>query len=250
MSRPAPLASAVVAQLATELRLTARRGENLLAMVVIPAVVLAFASSVDLVPLPAGSTRISALLPGTLALAIIATGLVNLGIATAYERHYGVLKRLGGSPLGRAGLILAKVGAVLLIELVLVTLLVAFAAAAFGWRPDEGASLPALVGTVALGTAAFAGLGLAMAGGLRPEATLTLANALFVAGLLFGGILVPAEALPGPLAAMTAALPASALTEALRAALDGGTDAGRPLALLGAWAIGAIAVAARTFRWD
>ena len=43
--------------------------------------------------------------PGILALAIISTSLVNLGIATAFERVYGVLKRLGGSPLPRSGLI-------------------------------------------------------------------------------------------------------------------------------------------------
>ena len=54
-------------------------------------------------------------LPGTLALAVIAAGLVNLGIATAYERSYGVLKRLGGSPLGRTGLMTAKVVAVAVI---------------------------------------------------------------------------------------------------------------------------------------
>jgi ABC-2 type transport system permease protein len=250
VSRPAPLASAVAAQAAMELRLTARRGENVLAMVVIPAVVLAFFASVDLLPVTPGATRISTLLPGTLALAIVATGLVNLGIATAYERSYGVLKRLGGSPLGRGGLILAKLGAVLLIELALVAALVAFAAWAFGWRPGEGGSLPAVVATVGLGTAAFAGLGLAMAGALRPEATLTLANALFVVGLLFGGTLVPADALPGPLATVSAALPASALTEALRVSLGGGGDPAQPLAILAAWGLGAIALAARTFRWD
>jgi len=250
VSRPAPLVSAVAAQTVMELRLTARRGENLLAMVVIPAVVLAFFASVDLLPVRGGGTRIGALLPGTLALAIVAAGLVNLGITTAYERNYGVLKRIGGSPLGRGGLILAKVGAVLLIEVVLVVLLVAFAGAAFGWRPGEGGSIFAFVAAVALGTAAFAGLGLALAGALRAEATLTIANVLFVACLLLGGTLVPADALPGPLGAVSAVLPASALTESLRASLGSGGDVVQPLAILTLWGLGAITLAARTFRWD
>lgn len=250
MSRPAALGRAVAAQTSMELRLTARRGENLVAMVLIPAFVLAFFGSVDFFPVPGGETRIASLLPGTLALAIVATGLVNLGIATAYERSHGVLKRLGGSPLGRVGLILAKVNSIVIVELALVGLLVAFAAAAFGWRPGASASLVAVVAAVGLGTAAFAGLGLAMAGALQAEATLTLANTLFVASILFGGVLVPATALPDPLGMLSALLPASALTEALRAGLGSGADIARPLVLLAGWGVGAIAVAARTFRWD
>ena len=219
MSQPAPLPRATLVQAAMELRLTARRGENLLAVVVIPVVVLAFFASVDILPVPAGSSRVEALLPGTMALAIIATGLVNLGIATAYERAYGVLKRLGGSPLGRSGLIAAKLLAVLLIESLVVVVLVLLAVGLFGWRPGEGASLLGVAGTVVLGTAAFAGLGLAMAGALRAEATLALANGLFLAFLLLGGTLVAADRLPGPLAVVAAVLPASALTEAFRITL-------------------------------
>jgi ABC-2 type transport system permease protein len=234
-----------------ELRLTARRGENLLAVVVIPVVVLAFFASVDVLPVPAGSSRVEALLPGTMALAIIATGLVNLGIATAYERAYGVLKRLGGSPLGRSGLIAAKLLAVLLIESLVVVVLVLLAVGLFGWRPGDGASLIGVAGTVVLGTAAFAGLGLAMAGALRAEATLALANGLFLAFLLLGGTLVAADRLPGPLASISAVLPASALTEAFRISL-GASDGSLigPLAVLAAWAAAAILIAVRTFRWD
>jgi ABC-2 type transport system permease protein len=234
-----------------ELRLTARRGENLLAVVVIPAVVLVFFASVDVLPVPAGSTRVEALLPGTMALAIIATGLVNLGIATAYERSYGVLKRLGGSPLGRPGLVAAKLLAVLLVETLVILVLLLLAVGGFAWRPGDGASLGGVTATVVLGTAAFAGLGLAMAGALRAEATLALANALFLVFLLLGGTLVAAEGLPGPLAAIASVLPASALTEAFRITL-GASDGSLvgPLVLLAAWAVAAILIAVGTFRWD
>ena len=126
-----------------ELRLTARRGENVLVTIVIPVVVLLFFASVSV--LPTGSGRpVDFLLPGALALAVIATSLVNLGIATAYERNYGVLKRLGGSPLTRGGLLTAKMLAVLVVEVGQVVLLVAIAAAVLGWRPGPGAS-PALL---------------------------------------------------------------------------------------------------------
>jgi ABC-2 type transport system permease protein len=251
MSAPASPVAATLTQARMEMRLTARRGENLLAMVGIPVVVLLFFGSVEVLPLPAGGgSRITSLLPGTLALAIIATGLVNLGIATAYERSYGVLKRLGGSPLGRTGLIAAKLLTVLVIEVGQVVALIAIAWLVFGWRPGDDASAAVFVGAVLLGTAAFAGLGLAMAGSLRAEATLTLANALFLAFLLLGGLLVPADRLPGPLAQLSGLLPSSALAEAFRAALGSGGDAGRSLVVLALWAVGALLVAVRTFRWE
>src|ERR1700675_5077790 len=186
-----------MAQTGMELRLTARRGENVLVTIVIPVVVLLFFASVSV--LPSGSGRpVDFLLPGTLALAVIATSLVSLGIATAYERNYGVLKRLGGSPLTRGGLLVAKMSAVLVVEVAQVALLIAIALIALGWRPGPGASVVVLVVALLLGTLAFAGLGLLMAGALRAEATLALANALFIAFLLLGGIIIPVANLPGP----------------------------------------------------
>lgn len=253
MSAPAPLPRAILAQTVVELRLTARRGENLLAMLGIPAAVLLFGSTPFLAA-PAASpvgSRVDALLPGVLALAIVATGLVNLGIATAYERSYGVLKRLGGSPLGRAGVVSAKILAVLAIEVVLLLLLVGLAAAFLGWRPaPSGVSWPLLVAGVALGTATFAGLGLALAGGLRAEATLLLANVLFLLTLGIGGVLIPVTDLPGPIAAVVTLLPPTLLVETLRSALAGDAVELRLVLTLAVWAGGSVALAIRTFRFD
>ena len=137
MSGPAPWTRSTAAQTGVELRLTARRGENLLAIAVIPVVVLVFFATTTVVALPGGGT-VDALLPGAIALAIIATGLVNLGIATAYERSYGVLKRLGGSPLGRTGLVAAKVTAVLAVVAIQVVALVVVAGVLLGTAARVG----------------------------------------------------------------------------------------------------------------
>jgi ABC-2 type transport system permease protein len=250
VSRPASPAAATFTQAATELRLTARRGENVLVIVVIPVVVLLFFATVGILPDIAGRP-VDFLLPGSLALAIIATSLVNLGIATAYERNYGVLKRLGGSPLTRANLLTAKIAAVLAVEAVQVVLLLAVGAAVLDWRPGPGASVVVFVAAWLLGTVAFAGLGLLMAGALRAEATLALANALFIAFLLLGGIVLPVSHLPSPLAEIAALLPAAALADAFRIAL-GSLDASvvPPFAILTLWGAAAIALTARTFRWE
>lgn len=248
MSRPAPWTNAALAQTAVELRLTARRGENLLAVAVIPVAALVFFSTVAVVDVPM-DPPVDWLLPGALALAVIATGLVNLGIATAYERSYGVLKRLGGSPLGRSGLVASKVASVAAIVALQAVVLVAVAAL-IGWRPSGGVSPLLFVAALALGIVTFAGLGLLLAGTLRAEATLALANGLFLVALLLGGVIVPTSSLPAGLAAIADLLPAAALSELLRAALGEGGDAARSVVVIAAWGVAAIAGAVRAFRWD
>jgi ABC-2 type transport system permease protein len=249
VSRPAPALRSTMALAAMELRLTSRRGENLLVTAVIPTAVLLFFASAGIVPGIAGPP-VDFLLPGALALAVIATGLVNLGIATAYERSYGVLKRLGGSPLPRGGLIAAKIVSVLVIEALQVALLIGVAVVVLGWRPAPGASPGLAVAALLLGTAAFAGLGLLLAGALRAEVTLALANGLFLAFLMLGGIVLPIDHLPSPLDAVARTFPAGALSEALRIAFTGTGDPATALGILGAWSVVAVGLAVRTFRWE
>src|SRR5205823_4882768 len=184
-----------------------------------------------------------------LALAVMSTGMVSLGIATAFERHYGVLKRLGGSPLPRWGLLVAKILSVLVVQCVQVGLLVLVATALFGWRPGGQIGLAFLV--VLLGTLTFSALGLLMAGALRAEATLAAANGLYLAFLLLGDMVFPLSQLPGWLAAGARLLPAAAFADALRASLErGGVPPLSSLIVLLLWGAIALLVAARTFQWE
>lgn len=224
-----------------ELLLTLRRGESLLITVVVPVVLLVFFGAVAANP-P------DFLVPGLLALAVMSTSMVSLGIATAYERYYGALKRLLGSPLPRTSLIAAKTLSVLLIEVVQVLVLAGIARLMFGWAPT-GSYAEAVVALV-LGSAAFAGLGLLMAGSLRAEATLAIANGLYLVFLLLGGFILPLDRLPGPIGVVAHALPAAALTDATRGALSSVSAQAEvgPLALLAAWAVVTLGAAALTFR--
>ncbi len=241
------LAAAIAAQAWTETRLTLRRGESVLVTLIIPTALLAFFASARV--LPAAGRTIQFLLPGTLALAVVSTGLVSLGIATAYERYYGVLKRMGSTPFPRIGLVAAKLLSVLALEAAQVVLLVAVASLFYGWRPHGAVGLAILA--LLLGTMAFAGLGLAMAGSLRAEATLAGANGLFLFFLLLGGLYVPLDHLPSWLVPVARVLPANALAEVLRATLR--ASGSIPLssgALLVAWAIAMPVLAAVTFKWE
>ncbi len=247
--KAAPAWRAILAMTAMELRLTLRRGETLVATAVLPVIVLFFFSSVTVIPVGAGRP-VDFLLPGSIAFAIIATSLVSLGITTAYDRYYGVLKRLGGSPLSRADLIVAKIVAVLVVEAVQVGLLVGAAALLLRWRAPGDVSVGLVVIGVLLGTMAFAGLGLLLAGTLRAETMLAVANILFVASLVLGGVVLPIDHLPAPLTAVAGALPAAALSDVLRVALGGSGEAGGSLALLAGWGVVAVGLAAAKFRWE
>ena len=239
--RAAPYPAMVRAQTGMELRLTLRRGESLVLTLAIPLGLLAFFGTVDVIDASVGF-----LVPGIMALAVMSTAMTGLAIATGFERQYGVLKRLGATPLPRSGLLLAKTLSVLAVE-ALQVVLVALLGLALGW--DPGGHALAALGFVALGTAAFAGLGLLMAGTLRAEATLAAANGLYLVLLLVSGMVVPLAKLPGGLRAVAKALPSGALAEGLRNALSSGPLL-RPFAVLAAWAVASLAVAAATFRWE
>ena len=236
----------VLAQTKVEVLLTLRRGESLLLTLGIPVVLLAFFSTVDI--LPTGTDEpIDFLAPGVLALAVMSTAMVGLGIATGFERQYSVLKRLGATPLGRPALLAAKTLAILCVEVVQVVVLVAVAVA-LGWEPSGSAVT--VVGAMLLATVAFAGLGLLMAGRLRGETVLAAANGLYLVLLLLGGMVIPVAELPGALRAVARALPAAALSDVLHAASTAASVPGRAWVVLAVWAVAAPVAAAATFRWE
>jgi ABC-2 type transport system permease protein len=239
--------SGVVAQTRIELMMTLRRGESLLVTLVIPLGILVFFSKVDAVKVDS-STSIDFLVPGVLALAVMSTAMVSLGIATGFERRYGVLKRLGVTPLSRTGLLAAKTANVLAVEVLQAVLIIA-TGVALGWDPTAGI-LPAL-GLLLIGTVAFAGIGMLMAGTLRAEANLAAANGLFLVLLFLGGMAYPLAKLPDAIEIFAKALPAAALSECVRGALQSPAHfpVGELLVLL-VWAIGAPLAAIRFFRWE
>ncbi len=237
---------ALRAQIGAETRMTLERGETLLVTLGIPVVLLVFFTLVPV--LPTGTPhRVDFLAPGVLALAVMSTAMVSLGIATAFERSYGVLKRLGATPLGRPALLTAKIVSVVVVEVAQVVILVGVALA-LGWRPHPTAGLAVMA--VLLATIAFAGIGLTMAGALRAEVTLAAANGVYVVLLLIGGVIFPLSKLGG-LASFARLLPTAALSDALHRALGTGSSVpAEAWVVLGLWAVAAPIVAALTFRWE
>lgn len=235
-------------QLRAETALVLRNGEQLLLTLVIPVLLLVFFSRVDV--LPSGSQEPAEfLLPGVIALAVMSTAMVSLGIATGFERTYLVLKRLGATPLRRGELVTAKMLSVFAVELLQVVILVPLGMA-LGWGPGDG-NVVLVVPAVLLGTSAFTGIGLTLAGSLRGEINLAAQNGLYLVLLLLGGMVIPVSSLPSPLRTVAELLPSSALADVLRDSLTGvGNRPGASWVVLAVWAVAAPAVAARRFRWS
>ena len=241
----------LAAQTGAEVFMTLRRGETLLLTLGIPVVFLLFFSKVSVVSTPT-STPANFFVPGILALAVMSTAMVSLGIATGFERGYGVLKRLGSTPLGRPRLLGAKVATILVVETLQAAVLVPVGAG-LGWRPPGGAGSAAgeALALALLGTAAFAGIGLCLAGLLRAEVNLAATNGLYLVFLLLGGMIVPVAKLPAAMGALARALPPAALSGGLHATLGTGTPVPvESWVVLGVWAVAAPLAAALTFRWE
>ena len=251
---PAPgaalLPRMVRGQAALELRTLARNGEQLVLTLIIPVLLLLAFGHENLISIGRGS-RIDFVVPGILALAVLSTAFTSQAISTGFERRYGVLKRLGATPLSRRGLIAAKTLSLLAVELGQFAIVLVIGTL-LGWRPVASPAAAVWVPLLLLaGTAAFSGLALLMAGTLRAEATLAGANLLYLIMLGLGGVLFPLTKFPAAIRPVLQLLPAGALSEGLRTTLA--HSAGLPvrdLLVLCAWAIAAIALAVRTFRWE
>ncbi len=241
---PAPTGRRVLRHVVTEAKLLARNGEQLLLALVIPAGLLLLA------PVVHGrfGLDLAGLQPSVLALAVWSSAFTSTAIATGFERRYGVLERLATTPLGRPGLIMGKVGSVLLVIIAQIAVLTAIGLAT-GWRPRITAlSTVVVLGCTVLAITTFVALALALAGTLRAEATLGLANLIYLVMAVAGGLMVPLAAYPTGLRSVVTMLPTAAWGEAVRS-WSAGLVIWWPVVVLAGWAAGSVLLASKVFRW-
>ncbi|MFD1718160.1 ABC transporter permease [Georgenia deserti] len=240
----------VLAQCRFETAAVLRNGEQLLLTLVLPLLGLTVMLRTELLPVPGHpGARAAAAVAGVVALAV-ASQLTSQAIGLAFDRRWGVLRLLATTPLGPRGLLAGRLGAVLVVLAVQVGVIL-LGGLVLGWRPVP--DLPVMAGgavLVVLGAAAFVALAVLLGGTLRAEAVLAVANLLWVLMAAGGGLLVPAQSLPDPLATAVEFLPSGALGEGLRhLAISGALDL-RAVAVLIVWAAVGTWAAARWFRWE
>jgi ABC-2 type transport system permease protein len=237
-------ASMLASQTKAELTLALRNGEQVLLTLIIPLGLLVVLTKLSFVRVP--GRRVDFFVPGVLSLAIMSSAFTGQAIATGFERQYGVLKRLGATPLPRSVLLVAKTLGVLIVELLQLVLLVAVGYL-LGWEPRG--NVLGVLALVALGTAAFSGLGLLLGGTLRGLTTLAAANLIWFVLLLLGGVVFPLTEY-GAAADILRLLPTAALSDGLRELLQKGVTDGQDLLVLAVWAVVALAAATKAFRWE
>lgn len=242
-ARPAPAGTRVWAHAKTEASLIVRNGEQAILAIVIPLAVLVgtrfFGARLGL--------DLQQMAPSVLALVMWSSCLTTLAIGTGFERRYNVLERMAATPLGKPGILLGKGLSIAMITVCQVAILSA-AGLALGWRPSFTiASLAVATAVSLLAMGAFAGLALSISGSLRPEATLAVANLLYLVGMPLG-VLLPLDRYPAALQPALGALPTGALGETLRHAAEG-VALGWPLAVAALWCVGTLALAWKVFTW-
>ena len=244
---PAPAAAVgwrrVLAHGLTESRLLVRNGEQLLLALVIPVGILLIGRFVG-----GRFGQLDTLAPSVLALAVWSSAFTSVAIATGFERRYGVLERLAPTPLGKLGLLAGKALSIVFVvigQLVLLALVAELA----GWRPRWTlASALLTMAVVVLSVATFSCLALALAGRLRAEATLGLANLVYVVLLAGGALVLPLARYPEGLQPVIRLLPTAALGEVLRAGATGQL-LGWPIIVLVVWLAASATTAWKGFRW-
>ena len=243
----APVPQRIRAQAGFETRTVLTNGEQLLVSILLPALALIGLAVADVPDLGAGR-RVDIAVPGVIALAVVSTAFTGQAIATAFDRRYGLLRLLGVTPLGPRGLLAGKAVAVLAVIAVQTVVLGALGLG-FGWHP-HWSGLPLAVLLILLGAWAFVGLALLLAGALRSEGVLAVANLIWVLLLLGGGLLLPTRELPAGLADVVRLLPSGALGDGLRAALAHDGTAWQPLLVLLVWSLASSALLTRVFSWS
>ena len=238
---------ALLAQYRTELRLSLRNGEQLLVNLFIPLGILVFFSKVQVFNTGA-SEPIQVLAPAVLGLAVMSTALVSLGIGTGFERFYGVLKRLGTTPLGRPRWVMAKFLMVLTIEVGQWAVLIP-TGLVLGWHPAD--RWPAAIAATLLATLAFGGIGLLLAGTLPGMLNLAVCNGLYLALMVTGDMIVRLDKMPRGLVVIARVLPAAPLADIMIGALGSGHHVqSSSWPVLAGWAVLCPAMAAWRFSWE
>lgn len=228
-----------------------RNGEQLMLNIIFPVmalIALRFTGLIDEYANSVGVSRMDAAVPGVLALCVISTALSGQGIATGFDRRYGVLRFLATTPLGRNGLIMGKCIAVLVVVAIQFTLVAALGYG-LGWRPDAIAVSRSII-TMLMGAGAFTALGLLIAGTVRAEATLAIVNIVWVILAGAGGVVFPLKSFPDWYAGVVAWSPSAALGDALRGNFIQHQWLADPHWVLIVWTVVIGFIASRKFKWS
>ena len=201
-------------------------------------------------------------LPGMLATGIMLSSFQNLAIGIAVERDDGGLKRLHGTPLPPAAYFLGKTGEVLVTSLVQTVLLLAAATLVFGVPlPTTATAWTTFAWVFVLGTAAGTLCGVAFSSVPRSGRSASAVVTPVVLVLQFiSGVFFVFNDLPTWMQQVASVFPLKWMAQGMRSVflpasaesweVSGSWQHGATALVLVAWAVAALLVGVRTFRWQ
>lgn len=235
----------LIALLRVDLRAAIRDNEQLLLTIGIPAALLIFFSTVEVLPTGDGDA-VDFLAPGILALAVLSMSFVRLAIGLGFDRGFGAIRRFAATPLRVSEFWLAKLAATVVLTIAQ-CLVLGIIAVLLGWSPSVHSTFPA---SLALGVVAFVGLAFVISGLTDGLKALAFANGLYIVLLLVSGIVFELDQLPGWLEGIVRWLPSTALAELFRRGLDGSSGPSWAWLTLVLWAVASPLLAVRVFRYS
>ena len=241
----------VAHQVAAEQRLFWRQREAAVFVFTLPILLFLLLGSVYEGEID-GDPAASYLLTGMLGYGVATTAFAGLAITLVVRREYGMLKRIRATPLPAPAFLTAMLLSTLLVFALQVVGLFGLGAALFD------AELPTRPGSLAaallLGAAAFSGVGFGTASLLRSaEGASAGVNVILLPMAFLSGSFGPTEDYPDFLTAIADVLPLKYMIDLVGAIyLDGEPIWSQPtaLAIVTAWGLAGLAVAARRFSWQ
>ena len=187
--------------------------------------------------------------------AAVSATYTNLGISTAYQRDFGVLKRIRGTPLPPWIYMAGKILSAIAVAFIGVAIMLGLGVALYGLRLDP-TTLPALVVSFVVGSAAFSALGLLVAA-VAPSgnAASAITNATLLPLAFFSGVFIPPQAeTPRWIEFIGDVFPLKHFNEAFFAPFDPRRNdlafEWGHLAYLALWGLVGGYLAIRWFRWE
>ena len=198
-----------------------------------------------------GSRYIDFLVPGLLGMNLMGGSIWSMGFAIVDARRRKLMKRLIATPMPRSYFLLSFLISRLAMLVVEVGGFLAFAVLVFG-VPIRGSFL-LVIATCVLGSLAFGAIGLLLSSRARTiEAASGLMNLVMLPMWILSGVFFSSQRFPDAVQPIIAALPLTALNDALRATmLQGATLAhiAPQAGVLAAWLLVCFPIALKLFRW-
>jgi ABC-2 type transport system permease protein len=191
---------------------------------------------------------------GIAAYAIGLSSFTSLAIGLTYQRESGQLKRLRGTPMPAWTFVAAQLLRSAALGLITVAALLAVGVIAFGVEVTAERVI-GLVVYLALGTAVFAALGIAVTVFTPTVDSASTVGPFTVVMLSFvSGVFIPVDALPHWLESVGEVFPLYHLADGLQTCLVTGTGGtgltAANVTALALWGLAGIVIATRRFRWE